>query len=84
LIGEAAGFISPSSAEGISYAFRSSLALARALENGFEGYEELYRENIKSLARNVMLKNLKSPAMYNPFIRKYIMKMGLLSIDVVK
>jgi len=84
LIGEAAGFISPSSAEGISYAFRSSLALARALENGFEGYEELYRENIKSLARNLILKNLKSPAMYNPFIRKCIMKTGLLTIDVVK
>lgn len=38
LIGEAAGFISPSSAEGFSYAFRSSLAFANALEQGSEGY----------------------------------------------
>lgn len=36
LIGEAAGFISPSSAEGMSYAFRSALALAQALKTGTE------------------------------------------------
>ena len=36
LVGEAAGYISPSSEEGISYAFRSSLALARALDQGIE------------------------------------------------
>ncbi len=84
LIGEAAGFISPSSAEGFSYAFRSSLALAEALEQGIEGCAKRYAENTKSLKRNILLKNLKSPAMYNPLLRKYIMKSGLLSIDVVK
>ncbi len=38
LIGEAAGAISPSSAEGISYALKSSLYLAQALEEGTDGF----------------------------------------------
>lgn len=82
LIGEAAGLISPSSAEGLSYAFRSALALARALEGGIEGYGELYNRNLGSLMRNIIVKNLKSPAMYNGYLRKLIMKTGLMSIDI--
>lgn len=83
LVGEAAGFISPSSAEGMSYAFKSSLALARALESGIDGYLPRYSENIVPLKRNILLKNLKSPAMYNGLLRKMAMKSGLLSIDIV-
>ncbi len=83
LVGEAAGFISPSSAEGMSYAFKSSLALAHALEKGLEECEQLYRKNTNSLIRNITLKNLKSPGMYNPFLRKCAMKSGLMSIDIV-
>ena len=84
LIGEAAGFISPSSAEGMSYAFKSSLALARALQAGIEGYNARYDENTGSLKRNILIKNLKSPAMYNELLRKAAMKSGLLSIDIVE
>lgn len=84
LIGEAAGFISPSSAEGLSYAFRSSLALAKALTNGIEGYSERYERNLKSLKTNIILKNLKSPAMYNRFLRNIIMRTGVLSVDIEK
>ncbi len=82
LIGEAAGFISPSSAEGISYAFKSALALSKALENGIDGYEKLYRSNLKPLMRNIFFKNIKCPAMYNPHIRKLAMKSKLMSIDI--
>lgn len=82
LVGEAAGFISPSSAEGLSYAFRSAVALAKALDNGQEGYYNKYLANLKSLERNIMFKNLKSPAMYNKYLRKVIMKTGVLSIGV--
>jgi flavin-dependent dehydrogenase len=82
LVGEAAGFISPSSAEGLSYAFRSSLALAKALENGVDGYLEGYSEYLKPLMRNIFLKNLKSPAMYNKFFRKLILDSGLMSIKL--
>ncbi|NLK88384.1 MAG: FAD-binding protein [Clostridiaceae bacterium] len=82
LVGEAAGFISPSSAEGMSYAFKSSLALARALEQGIDDYLPRYMENIAPLKRNILLKNLKSPAMYNGLLRKMAMGSGLLSIDI--
>lgn len=82
LVGEAAGFISPSSAEGLSYAFRSSLALAKALENGIDGYQIKYHNNLKSLFNNIFMKNIKSHAMYNRFLRKLIMNTGLLSIKI--
>lgn len=84
LVGEAAGLISPSSAEGISYAFKSALALARALEQDLEKFTMLYNNNLKPLVRNIVLKNLKCPAMYNTFLRKCAMKSGLMSIDIVK
>lgn len=82
LTGEAAGFISPSSAEGLSYAFNSAFCLAKALEPGIEDFSHRYLQNTKPLQKNILLKNLKSPAMYNPFLRRIIMKSGLLSIDM--
>lgn len=80
LVGEAAGFISPSSAEGLSYAFRSSLALAKALNNDIGDWHSLYRKNLALLMRNITFKNLKSPVMYNNFLRKIVMKSGIMSI----
>lgn len=82
LIGEAAGFISPSSAEGLSYGFRSSLALSNALNKDINNYQGLYRSYTKSLRMNIILKNMKIPAMYNKHLRNIIMKSGLLSLDV--
>ena len=80
LIGEAAGAISPSSAEGISYALKSSLYLAQSLEEGIDGFLDRYRQNVKDIKFNLLTKNLKSPAMYNPFLRNLAMKSGLQSI----
>ena len=80
LVGEAAGAISPSSAEGISYALKSSLYLAQSLEEGIDGFLKRYKNNAKNIKLNLMMKNLKSPAMYNPFLRKLAMKSGLQSI----
>jgi len=80
LIGEAAGFISPSSAEGLSYAFKSSLALTKALKNDIADYHAQYTRNLKPLMQNILWKNTKSIAMYNNFLRKIVMKTGLLSI----
>ena len=80
LIGEAAGAISPSSAEGISYALKSSLYLAQSLEEGIDGFLDRYRQNVKDIKFNLLIKNLKSPAMYNPFLRNLAMKSGLQSI----
>ena len=80
LVGEAAGAISPSSAEGISYALKSSLYLAKSLDDGIDGFLDRYRHNVKDIKLNLIVKNLKSPAMYNPFLRKLAMKSGLQSI----
>ncbi len=80
LVGEAAGAISPSSAEGISYALKSSLYLAQSLEEGIDGFLDRYKQKIKDIELNILIKNLKSPAMYNPFLRQLAMKSGLQSI----
>ena len=80
LVGEAAGAISPSSAEGISYALKSALYLAQSLDEGLDGFLPRYRQKVMSIKLNILLKNLKSPAMYNPLLRKLAMKSGLQSI----
>jgi flavin-dependent dehydrogenase len=80
LIGEAAGAISPSSAEGISYALKSSLYLAQSLEDGIDGFLVRYKKKAKDIKLNLFLKNLKSPAMYNPLLRQLAMRSGLQSI----
>lgn len=83
LVGEAAGFISPSSAEGFSYAFRSALALADSLVEDFEGWEYIYKKKTIELERNITLKILKSPFIYNKRLRKLVMKTGLKSVNVI-
>lgn len=80
LIGEAAGAISPSSAEGISYALKSSYDLAACLESGTDRLAERYQRKAKDIRLNILMKNLKSPAMYHPLLRQLAMKSGLYSI----
>lgn len=84
LIGEAAGLISPSSAEGISYAFASALFAAEALYDGLPGAQQRYRKLIRNLKRSIFLKNFKSPAMYFPPFRRAIMAGGFFSIKIDK
>jgi flavin-dependent dehydrogenase len=80
LAGEAAGFISPSSAEGISYALRSAAALARALECGLDGADSRYRAASWPLALDVGIKALKSSAIYGQTTRRLIMRSGVGTI----
>ena len=82
LLGEAAGWISPSSAEGLSYAFKSALMLADALRSTPDGFEKRYHEKTRQLRKNIFRKNLKSIFIFNPILRKWIMKTGLQSIAV--
>jgi flavin-dependent dehydrogenase len=82
LLGEAAGWISPSSAEGFSYAFRSALMLADALRSSPDGFEKRYHQKTAKLRRNIFLKNLKSFVIFNPLLRKWIMNSGIQSIRV--
>lgn len=80
-VGEAAGFISPSSAEGYSYAFASALALAKALATGgtAAGIRRAYRRRTAPLIINLALKQCKAGVMFNPFLRDLIMRSGFLS-----
>jgi geranylgeranyl reductase len=82
LLGEAAGWISPSSAEGLSYAFKSALMLSDALRSTPDGFEKRYQEKTRQLRKNIFLKNLKSIFIFNPVLRKLIMNSGLQSITV--
>jgi geranylgeranyl reductase len=79
-LGEAAGWISPSSAEGISYAFRSARALAEALHATSDGFEKRYRKKTRNLIRNISLKIMKSHFIFNPTLRKAVMNSGLKSV----
>lgn len=83
LVGEAAGFISPSSAEGISYALKSAYYLSRALNEGLDGFQPRYNKLVSELKWNLRWKNLKCPAMYNPFLRGMVMKTGIQTTDVL-
>lgn len=83
LIGEAAGWISPSSAEGLSYSFRSAYALANAIQRCPDSLIAEYYRNTGKLRLNIKLKHLKSPFMYHPALRKMIMKSGLMSMDIM-
>lgn len=81
LAGEAAGFISPSSAEGISYALWSGAAAAQALEAGVEDAEVRYRAAVAPLALKVMLKGAKGSAIYAQGTRRAIMRSGVAAIS---
>jgi len=84
LIGEAAGWISPSSAEGLSYGFRSALMFAEALRPGIDGFERRYEQRARELKRNILLKNLKSHAIFNPSLRKLVMRSGIQTLEVAR
>ena len=79
LIGEAAGFISPSSAEGLSYSMESAFLLSESIKKSLINFMPHYRRSTGKIRKNIALKNLKSHLMYNRFTRKLIMASGILS-----
>lgn len=83
LIGEAAGFISPSSFEGISFAVKSGLLLAEAFKDSPEDkVSRKYKKLTKSVRIRLWLKMRKRWFMYTPSVRALIMKSGLASVKV--
>jgi len=83
LIGEAAGFISPSSLEGISYAIDSGYLLSRCLNNPVSNPNRAYRKGARKIRLRLSSKFLKRPFMYGPLSRKLIMKSGLRSVSIL-
>ncbi|MCM1328200.1 MAG: FAD-binding protein [Ruminococcus sp.] len=84
LIGEAAGLISPSSLEGISFAVNSARLLAEVLNSGVANPCGKYCTKILPLKIKILVKVLKCPFMYNPTLRKIVMKSGISSITIQK
>ena len=82
LVGEAAGFISASSFEGLSSAMYSGKILADAFAQG-ESYDDVqkrYRRSTLILKLKLRVKSVKRFFLCNPFTRKLIMKSGIQSI----
>lgn len=84
LVGEAAGFISPTSLEGISYALNSAYELAKVLNS--KSGNPVGKIRIRSIPMRIKLlfKYMKAPFMYNSFLRKLVMKTGIHSIDILE
>ncbi|MEA4863542.1 MAG: FAD-binding protein [Victivallaceae bacterium] len=80
-IGEAAGWISPSSAEGFSFAFESARIVSELLLEQPEPSVARYRVAAATLLRTLRGKVLKSPLIYNVGLRHAIMKSGLTAIN---
>ena len=81
-IGEAAGFISPSSLEGISSAIYSARDLSRVLNHPYGNLNKRYWNKTLKIRLKLFLKLLKCPFMYHPFLRKLVLKSGLQSIKI--
>ena len=84
LIGEAAGFISPTSLEGISYALNSAYNLATVLNLSCKNPAKKIRMKSIPMRVKLLFKYFKAPFMYNSFLRKIIMKSGIKSIKVME
>jgi flavin-dependent dehydrogenase len=81
-VGEASGLISPTSAEGISYAMLSGYELATAINQDFDNFLKIYKKRIKYLKQNIDFKRVKYPFMYNSLLRKLIFKSGVGSFNM--
>jgi flavin-dependent dehydrogenase len=77
LVGEAAGFISPSSGEGISYALRSAAYLAEATASELDGVGHRYAMAAMPLALKVGVKAVKGRVIYGPHARRLVMRSRL-------
>jgi flavin-dependent dehydrogenase len=84
LIGEAGGFISPSSAEGFSYAFESAWAAAEVLNEGLEAAARRFAQASSSIRWRLRAKSLKAPFMYQPLLRRLVMDSGLRHLACVE
>ncbi|MCL2054958.1 MAG: FAD-binding protein [Oscillospiraceae bacterium] len=92
LAGEAAGFISPSSLEGISYAINSGYILSACFNKlpapekrgEHAGLNAEYHRKTAEMRFKLSLKTLKRPFMYNPPLRSVIMKTGVFSLEVIE
>ena len=84
LVGEAAGFISPSSLEGISFALASGEHLSEAFRQniGGESILQYYKKRTDTLCFKVKCKCMKRPFMYHPVLRTLVLKSGVSAMKI--
>lgn len=82
LIGEAAGFISASSLEGISYALDSAEILSGVLCNAPDNANTVYRRKTRGLRVKLLGKIFKNRILTTQWLRKWIMKSGVAHIPL--
>lgn len=85
LAGEAAGFISPSSLEGISYAITSAVALSDSINTHYSSDKtravlRSYQKATLTMRLRLLTKNIKCQFIFRPVLRKMVMKSGIASI----
>lgn len=80
LIGEAAGFISPSSLEGISYAMNSAVKLNKSIQSSSGNALSAYKRNTRGMRIQLLAKNIKCLFMYEPWLRKIVLKSGFATM----
>lgn len=81
LIGEAAGFVSPSSLEGISYAMDSAILASKSFQNNTFTLKK-YRKLTFKLKGKIALKNIKSIVLFTPWIRNLVLLSKIKSIRI--
>ena len=86
LIGEASGSISPTSAEGFSYALKSARILAKQIRRYGPTSKALkaYDQRCLSIRLSIQFKLLKYPGMYDPWLRKWVMRSKITSVKPKK
>ncbi len=72
LVGEAAGLISPSSGEGISFAVESGAALGKAFQDS--NPLATYKKSFCRLTNKITLKFYKSKIIYTPALRRFALR----------
>lgn len=83
LIGEASGSISPTSAEGFSFAFRSARYLSTRINQCGPTHKacEHYDKDCNKIRFTILFKLLKAPGMYWPWLRRIVMISKISSIN---
>lgn len=81
-LGEAGGFISPSSAEGLSYALKTGAILANCCNEtaDLQKAAKAYQKATASLRKKVLVKCIKGWGLSRPMLRSLAMQSGLLAV----
>lgn len=82
LAGEAAGFVSPSSLEGISYALNTARLLSGVINRDQADPLKKYSNALWPLRLKIMGRMAKNPFIYQPQLRRMVMASGLRSLKI--